>query len=744
MKTRINICNLLLVTICIMMASCSPKSNIKNSIGNELYRINVGGKYGFIDECGNIVIEPQFDVAWLNFIDSLCFVGIGEHVGFINQKGEFLVELNNEIDWAFRFKNGKAICTSKNGKKGVVNIDGDFFLPTIYKEVFEADKYGYNVKDSLGKMGFIDQNGQFIIPCKYDKVYGFTEGLALIAINNKYGYMDTLGNLAIDTIYDEARIFGNGLARVKKDGKWMFIDNKGNAVETLKYDKILTGFDNNRAFVMSGNVILLIDKMANTIKEIEADSVFNYEEGYATFIQNGKYGKIDTIGNVVIPAKYDNLSDFMDGFSSFTLKGKKGLIDTTGSIIVEAVHNWDVGNFKGKALLYGQDSLKGDYPLTYYDKHGTMIWKDMPGDRFIWPKVPTKEDYIAYFDTRLNELDPIEGVYYVTFNEFAVNRDNDHSSSNGTESRFVAILPSGSNKEGYFVNFISSEDPYRCWTKKFVSIGESNTYAVVNSGKNTNWAEDGTLILEDPYKFEVTLRQGGNNYYNWYVQCEFIKDYPSASEYNQMQQAEWEGTGFAIADGFLVTNHHVIKGAKSIRVKGVNGEMDEQFKGCVVASDKQHDLAIIRIVDKDFKGFDDIPYCIGKSIPEVGDDVFVLGYPMTNTMGENVKLTNGIISSQYGFKGDESMYQISVPVQPGNSGGPLFDQEGNVIGIVCAKHTNAENANYAIKVSYLYSLVNSSGLGIKMSDNNKVKTKSLSQTVKQVKSFVYLIECSSH
>ena len=90
------------------------------------------------------------------------------------------------------------------------------------------------------------------------------------------------------------------------------------------------------------------------------------------------------------------------------------------------------------------------------------------------------------------------------------------------------------------------------------------------------------------------------------------------------------------------------------------------------------------------------------------------------------------------------MYQISAPIQPGNSGGPLFDNEGNVIGVVCAKHTDAENANYAIKVSYLYSLVNSSGLGIKMSDNNKVKSKSLSQKVKQVKPYVYLIECSSH
>lgn len=291
---------------------------------------------------------------------------------------------------------------------------------------------------------------------------------------------------------------------------------------------------------------------------------------------------------------------------------------------------------------------------------------------------------------------------------------------------------------------IDKDKPYYMWVKKFVQIGESNAYAVVNREEKATWSEDGKLILEDPSHFEIALRTGGNDYYNWYVQCDFMKDYPSEAIYEQVQQAEWTGSGFAIADGFVVTNYHVVNGAKSINIKGVNGDNDETYKGYVVATDREHDLAILRIVDKNFKGFDAIPYCIGKTVPEVGDDVFVLGYPKTNTMGQEVKLTNGIISAESGFKGDASMYQISAPVQPGNSGGPLFDNEGNVIGIICAKHADAENANYAVKVSYLFSLVNSSGIGIKMPEKNNVSTKSLSKKVKQVKPFVYLIECRSH
>ena len=281
------------------------------------------------------------------------------------------------------------------------------------------------------------------------------------------------------------------------------------------------------------------------------------------------------------------------------------------------------------------------------------------------------------------------------------------------------------------------------WVNKFVRIGETNDYAILKLDKDNDYSSEGRVTLEDPSQFEFRLEQGHNVWNNFFVTYEFIRDYPPISEYEKIQKAEWSGTGFAIADGYVVTNYHVTKGAKSIRIKGINGDMSESYKSFVVASDKEHDISIIKVVDKDFEGFGTIPYNIGKVTVDVGDDVFVLGYPMTATMGEEIKLTDGKISAASGYKGDESMYQISAPVQQGNSGGPLFNSDGTVIGIVCAKHADAENANYAIKVSYLYSLVNGSDLGIKMPDNNKLKTKTLSKIVKQVEPFVYLIECSS-
>jgi S1-C subfamily serine protease len=69
-------------------------------------------------------------------------------------------------------------------------------------------------------------------------------------------------------------------------------------------------------------------------------------------------------------------------------------------------------------------------------------------------------------------------------------------------------------------------------------------------------------------------------------------------------------------------------------------------------------------------------------------------------MGQEIKLTTGIISSNSGSLGDTALFQISAPIQPGNSGGPLFDNYGNLIGVIGAKHKNADNVGYVIKFIY--------------------------------------------
>ena len=225
----------------------------------------------------------------------------------------------------------------------------------------------------------------------------------------------------------------------------------------------------------------------------------------------------------------------------------------------------------------------------------------------------------------------------------------------------------------------------------------------------------------------------------------YIKMYPtgSSSGINSSKSSDWSGSGFALKDGYIVTNYHVIDGAKTVLVLGVGGSFSTEYKASVVATDKSNDLALVKIDDYRFNGFGNISYSIKTGMADVGEDVFVLGYPLTTVMGEEIKLTTGVISSRTGFQGDASSYQISAPIQPGNSGGPLFDSRGNLIGIVNAKISAAENVGYAIKASYLKNLVESYTSSSILPSSNAVSSLSRPNQIKSLKNYVFLIRCSS-
>lgn len=201
----------------------------------------------------------------------------------------------------------------------------------------------------------------------------------------------------------------------------------------------------------------------------------------------------------------------------------------------------------------------------------------------------------------------------------------------------------------------------------------------------------------------------------------------------------WSGTGFALKGKYIITNHHVVDGARTLQVRGVKGDFTKLYNAVVVAKDESHDMAIIRIEDSKFTGFGEIPYTLKSGLSEVGEEVFVLGYPLLSTMGEEVKLTTGIVSSRSGFQGEVSAYQVSAPIQPGNSGGPLFDANGDVVGIVNAKHRQADNASYAIKSPYMRLFIQNSIGDSAIPTNRKMVGWSLVNKTKAIKQFVYII-----
>lgn len=208
------------------------------------------------------------------------------------------------------------------------------------------------------------------------------------------------------------------------------------------------------------------------------------------------------------------------------------------------------------------------------------------------------------------------------------------------------------------------------------------------------------------------------------------------------RNANWSGTGFALRNKYIVTNYHVIEEARTIKILGINSDFHKEYSAKVCVTDRSNDLALLEIVDDSFAGFGVVPYYTKTQMAEVGESVFVLGYPLTSTMGEEIKLTTGVISSRTGFQGDVSSYQFSAPIQPGNSGAPLFDNKGNLIGIVSAKHTGAENAGYAIKTSYLKQLTDCVATSGILPYNSHTANVPLTDKVKKIKNFVFIIKCS--
>lgn len=167
-----------------------------------------------------------------------------------------------------------------------------------------------------------------------------------------------------------------------------------------------------------------------------------------------------------------------------------------------------------------------------------------------------------------------------------------------------------------------------------------------------------------------------------------------------VRENKFSGTGFALtADGYLVTSSHVIQGADSLLIEGRD---HQRYHAETVYSDVKHDLAILRIKDPRFSGFGRLPYTFKGGQADLGERVYTLGYPR-----EDVVYGEGALSARSGFNGDTAFYQVSIPVNPGNSGGPLLDAQGNLIGVVSGRQDDAQSAAFATKSSYLVRLVDS-------------------------------------
>jgi S1-C subfamily serine protease len=198
------------------------------------------------------------------------------------------------------------------------------------------------------------------------------------------------------------------------------------------------------------------------------------------------------------------------------------------------------------------------------------------------------------------------------------------------------------------------------------------------------------------------------------------------------------GTSFLIdVKGYLITNAHVIKGATNIAVQNSNGK---DFRVKLVYSDVAKDLAILKIDDTSFKAPSSIPYSIKKTSAEIAEPIYTLGFPRNDIVyGE------GYLAAKTGFNGDTLTCQIAIAANPGNSGGPILNNKGEVIGVLSAKQISAEGVVFATQSKYIYNALkelqkDTAYLNIKLPLTSSIKNMDKTHQVKKISPFVYMVK----
>jgi S1-C subfamily serine protease len=186
-----------------------------------------------------------------------------------------------------------------------------------------------------------------------------------------------------------------------------------------------------------------------------------------------------------------------------------------------------------------------------------------------------------------------------------------------------------------------------------------------------------------------------------------IRDYPVAQGNSPIatSTSESHGTCFVVSEtGQAVTSHHVVSGMKTVNVILANGK---SVPAIVESSSAANDIAVLRLASATPNFLN-----IGTSRSlSLGSSVFTIGYPSKRILGSDAKFSDGSISALSGIQGEAAYMQVSMPIQPGNSGGPVVDYEGNVVGIIAAtaaaenfyRETGSlpQNVNWAVKSEYL-------------------------------------------
>lgn len=496
----------------------------------------------------------------------------------------------------------------------------------------------------------------------------------------------------------------------------------------------------------------------------------NFHEGEATwYFQNGKIEQKRFYYNNKINGKntfyYDNGEKVQEAnFVHGILDGEFKQWHKTGKLKAIAI-------YKNGELLNNK--------FTEYDENGfgsLVYMEDFNKNNQTWTtKEYSSESYINQknqVEFILKEDFPANIGTYIQFNQtsdFSI--ETVIQKKSGNDYGGYGIFFGLKDAENFFQFIITGTGKYKIsgifeginllikdWTESdyINKSNDQNSLKILKLNDRFVFSINGNIVEDAEYQilrgnyFGILAALKGEYVLESLTIKEFVTKGEIASnvtpnEEDDTQDWKGNGSGFFISEkGYIATNYHVIEDAKDIQIEYFQKGLKQSFKAKIIVSDKQNDLAILKIDDDKYKILPRIPYVFNTVIKDVGTEVFALGYPIASVMGEEVKFTDGKISAKTGLQGDVRVYQISTPIQPGNSGGPLFDTKGNLVGITSAalnkEYFNSENVNYAIKCTYLKNLIDVLPEAISIPNDTEIYNKTLTEKIKILSDFIPIIK----
>lgn len=389
---------------------------------------------------------------------------------------------------------------------------------------------------------------------------------------------------------------------------------------------------------------------------------------------------------------------------SIATPGGRGKIEV--SVVVSDIFGNQVGRFDGISGVFGSPGAR---MLNALNKAIVLLQIARP--EFVAPKpierVQVDESEVkGYLATALS-LAPVEGIWSDAEGNFriAIKREQESQS-------FIAIV-------------LSSKHPY--WDSGMVKgrfEPSSDSHALIAHYRTDDYQEQQIRFRIEQ---DSLVSEGGLSARFMRVDSAGVPTAPTAPSSppaasiprpsgNELRRVA-TGTGFAVAPDLIATNYHVVDAgtAWQVRFPHANDPLPLEL----VIADKANDLALMRV-----KGAPSLKplNIVASRTARLGEDVYSVGFPLTGLLSDGHKVTTGVISGLAGLENDPRFFQLTVPTQPGNSGGPVFNSKGEVVGILASTlsvsylyketRTIPQNVNFAVKSDYLSLIISQADSGI--------------------------------